>query len=52
MFHDDRGQRFIIILVVFKSGFALHCFHVRYMGGERGVASFEFEMFVDKNGII
>ena len=23
MFHDDRGQRFIIILIIFKAGIAL-----------------------------
>ena len=34
MFHDDRGQRFIIILVVFKPGIPLHCFQGRYMGGK------------------
>ena len=52
MCHDDKGQHFIIILVVFKS-LALHCIVSKGdIWGEKGVVSFEFEMFVDKNGII
>ena len=48
MFHDDRGQRCIIILAIFKAIFVSRGDNL----GKKGGGSFKFEMFVDKTRII